>query len=105
MPDFPDAAAELAAIRAEFAVEVFYTGGGFIDEPVQAVESEEIADSFVGPGETLRRTTFEIGLDDLPTDPAKGHTLIHPDGTEWRVIEFARRRDIGAWLLTVEVAA
>jgi hypothetical protein len=101
MPDFSNEADELLAIHAEFAIAVRYTGAGLTDQDVDAVESDEAATDFLGPGKTLRQTSFEILKDALPSRPGKGDTIVHPDGTHWTVDDIAWRRDIGAWILGV----
>lgn len=106
MPDFADESDELAAIHAEFATPVRYTGAGLTDAEIAAVESDTAAADFMGPGRTLRQTAFEIPESALPLRPAKGNTIVHPDGTTWSVDDITWRRDIGAWVLgVVEVEA
>lgn len=103
MPDFADPDAELAAIRAEFAIMIVYTPlGGTAGDPIQAVEADDPGSDFMGPGDALRRITFEIGVADLVTEPNKGDRIDHPDGTCWRVTESYFRRDIAAFIVTVE---
>lgn len=104
VPIVPGEEAELAAIHAEFAGEVLYSGAGLDGDPVHAVMSETPADAFTGPGETLREISFEIPFSALSEDPDKGDMLLETDGTEWRVIDVTRRRDINAWVLIAEIA-
>lgn len=101
MTDVPGADAELAAIHAEFAVPVTYTGAGLAGESVDAVVSDVAADVFQGPGDTLRQISFEVLFGSLPGTPDKGDTITDADDTVWVVDDVTRRGDVGAWVLVV----
>lgn len=102
MPAHPE---ELAAIHAEFADPVVYTGAGLPGPtPITAIFNDEPAETFMGAGATARKVSFEVQIADLPDEPGKADTILH-DGTLWRVIDVTRRRDIAAWALVVEKAA
>ena len=95
---------ELDAIHAEFAEPITYTGAGLTAEPITAIPSETDAGTFLGPGKTAKRMTFEIRIVDLPGRPRKGDRIVHETGN-WTVIEPDRHRSIDAWILTVEESA
>jgi len=102
----PGGAAALADIHAAFAAPVRYTGAGLSAGQVQAVRSDRPADSFQGPGGTLREVGFEIRAAQLPQEPDKGDELVENDGSgpAWRVVDITRRDDVDAWHLIVELA-
>lgn len=104
MVDIPGGDADLAAIHAEFAASVNYTGSGLVDEPLDAVKIEIAADTFQGPGDSLREIVFEILFSAFAGTPSKGDELVDEDSAAWRVIEVTRRGDISAWHLGVEAA-
>lgn len=95
LPRFP-----LAAIHAQFADPITYTGAGLNAGEITAIFSdfEDGADM-----RTLRRVTFEIPFADLPSAPGKGNLIEHESG-RWSVIDIERRRDVKAFVLTVEKA-
>lgn len=102
----PAAANAAAAIHAAFREElpVRYTGAGVTNRSVAAVKVDIAADSFQGPGKTLRQISFEVQQCALPEPPGKGNRIVEldGDGTVWRVIDITRRDDVGAWVLIVE---
>lgn len=102
MTGVPDGSAEAAAIHAEFAVPVRYTGAGLTDAPVDAVPIDVAADPFMGAGSSARTHIYEIREGVFIDNPVNGDTIV--DGADtWRVIDVTRRRDIDAWHLTVEL--
>jgi len=98
MPNF---SGEIADIHAAFADPVTYTGAGLAAGAITAVYSEMQAPDFMGPGNTARRTWFEVRVVDLPEYPAKGDVIMH-NAIEWRVIDIVRRDDLSLYELTVE---
>lgn len=92
---------ELAAIHAEFADPILYTGAGLDAGELPAIFSDEPAAVFQGAGATARMCSFEIRWGDLPGTPAKGDTIVH-DGVSWIVIDRTNRRDVRAWVLYAE---
>lgn len=94
-------AAELAAIHAEFAEPVIYTGAGLTDSPITAIPSDFEDD---GMTRTVRRRTYEIQFAELPGEPGKADHIVH-DGETWSVIDKERHRDVQAWVLSVEKVA
>lgn len=103
MGDVPGAAAEAAAIHAEFAVSVFYTGGGLISENVAAVVSDTPSEPFQGAGSSARKREYEIREDVFASNPSNGDLIVDSAGS-WRVIDTTRRRDIDAWVLVAEMS-
>lgn len=95
-----DTAIELAAIHAEFADPITYTGAGVTAKPITAIFSD-VEDG--DPTRTLRRVTFEIQFADLPAEPGKGDIIEHETG-RWSVNDRETHRDVSAWVLTVEKA-
>ncbi|ARR54559.1 hypothetical protein HY78_14530 [Rhizorhabdus wittichii DC-6] len=93
-------AADLAAIHAEFARPVVFTGGGVVAKPIGAVRSLTGAPAFQGPGQTARKRTYELLKADVPEKPDKSSVLV--DGGNWRVIEATDRDDAIAWVVAVE---
>jgi hypothetical protein len=105
MTNIPGGADAAAAIHAAFAVPVAYTGAGVSGESLDAVRSDRAADAFTGPGSTLRETSFEIRIADLPESPRKGDRIVDGEDASWAVIDITRRDDIDAWVLIVERSA
>lgn len=103
MADLPGADAEAAAIHAEFAVSVFYTGGGLFSERVDAVVSDTPSEPFQGAGSSARQREYEIREGVFASNPVNGNTIVDSAGS-WRVIDVTRRRDIDAWVLVAELA-
>lgn len=96
-----------AVIDAEFADEepLIYTGAGLVAEPIFAIRSDVPAMDFTGPGQTLRKITYEVQQGDLPQEPRKSNTFTH-HGRTWKVEDRTRRDDIGKWeLVVVDVGA
>lgn len=95
-------AAAGAAIDAVFAdpEPIIYTGAGVVSEPISAIRSDAAAPSFPGPGDTLRRVSYEVAKAALPGTPSKQNTFTHRD-TLWLVQEITSRDEIGKWELVV----
>lgn len=89
-----------AAIDKTFGVEIIYTGAGLTNKAIIAIKQDTAAQPFVGPGDTLRRITYEVHQADLPQEPTKRNTFVH-DGIRWQVDDITKRDDIGKWELVV----
>ena len=89
-----------AAIDKTFGVEIIYTGAGLTGAPITAIKQDSAASSFLGPGDTLRRITYEVDQADLPQAPTKKNTFVH-GGIRWQVDDITKRDDIGKWELVV----
>ena len=98
----PVTAEELAAIHAEFAEDVTYTGAGLDGETIAAVPSNVAAEPFQHAGDGLRTRFFEVMKAVLPGRPEGGDVIVDADGIQWRVIERQDRADVLAWVLIVE---
>lgn len=94
----------LAAIHGAFADPITYTGAGLTEGAITAVYSDVAADPFGPTKAAERHVTFEIPAALLPSDPDKGNLIVHSTGN-WSVIDVVKRRDIGCWVLGVEIAA
>lgn len=99
----PEETAALAAMRDVLGEEVRYSGAGLSDDPVIAIRSDVPADEFQGPGATARRVSYEIARSALPQRPGKSDLIVDGDD-QWRVNDVTERRDVDAWVLTVEKA-
>lgn len=94
----------LSPIHGAFADPVIYTGAGLSGAGISAIFADVPADAFTGPGASARHCSFELRKIDLPQRPANGDRLVH-HGINWTVIDVVDRRDIAAWVVTVETAA
>lgn len=80
---------------------LIYTGAGLSGLPIWAIWSDVPASDFAGPGQTLRKVTYEIKQSDLPERPDKTNRFAHR-GRTWKVEDVTQRDDIGKWELVVE---
>ncbi|WP_010218852.1 head-tail joining protein [Sphingomonas sp. PAMC 26621] len=101
-------AAALAAIRAAMSEPVDYLPAvGFESATIfglPVIWSDEPGEAFQGPGNTTRTKTAEIEQIAVPTRPNK-QTRITRRGKVWAVTEVVDRDDVGAWVVTLEIAA
>jgi hypothetical protein len=101
----PHEAAALAAIDAVYALDILYDGAGLAFARIPAVRSDQAAEAFQGPGNTLREISFEIDLALLPDRPSKSDVIEEVEtGERWQPIDITRKADIGRWRLIVEEA-
>jgi hypothetical protein len=82
---------------------IIYTGAGLVAQPLTAVRSDWPAPAFAGPGETLRKITYEIQKQLLPEEPSKRNSFTHR-GMRWAVDDITSRDDVDAWELVVSIA-
>lgn len=94
----------LPIVHGAFAEPIVYTGAGLSGAGITGIFADVPADSFTGPGQSARHCSFELRKIDLPQRPANGDTLVH-DGLDWTVIDVIDRRDVAAWVVTVETAS
>lgn len=71
---------------------------------LNAVPSSMPADSFMGPGATARRLTYQVAMVDWPFlfPPVRGDVLT--DTAALRVIDVVTREDVDAYVISVEAA-